>query len=436
MATILPESAELVEIPHESSLDGDGHEAVEGRDVLVAEPETCSLRGGLGVSSQPMKILGKSRGVATVIAVAIGLSVGTAGVTVSVPASAQMAPTGIPTPPTPPAGATAKPAAPATPPAAKPAAAKPVDPKPLMASGEKKFKAGDFAGALTDFEAANAAKASPEGDRFVGLCQDNLGHFTEAVAAYEKFLANVPPKMKEQGDETRKRVEAIKTMPGKIHVETTPAGAKITVDLATNPNAQPNATATPVDLDLPAGHHTLKIAAEGYQTVDKELDVTFGSKQDVKLELARNEPPPPPPPPVVAEAPAPAPTPPPPPPPEPRSKVPAYVTGAVAIVATGVGIGFGVKALGQSSDFDKNPTTKKADDGENNALVADMMFGIAITFGVTSAVLFLSNDAPASAKANLPKATAAATPKKAKITVTPAPYVTPTGGGASALVRF
>ncbi len=366
-----------------------------------------------------MKILGKSRGVATVIAVAIGLSVGTAGVTVSSPVSAQMAPTGLPAP-TP---APAKPAAPATPattatpaakpaapatPAAKPAApatpaAKPVDPKPLMASGEKKFKAGDFAGALTDFEAANAAKPSPEGDRFIGLCQDNLGHFPEAVTAYEKFLANVPAKMKEQGDETKKRVEAIKTMPGKVHVETTPAGAQITVDLATNPNATPNATPTPTDLDLPAGHHTLKIAAEGYQTVDKELDVTFGSKQDVKLELAKNEPPPPPPPPVVAEAPVPAPTPPPPPPPEPRSKVPAYVTGAVAIVATGVGIGFGVKALSQSSDFDKNPTTKKADDGENNALVADMMFGIAITFGVTSAVLFLSNDAPASAEAVLRK---------------------------------
>ena len=407
-----------------------------------------------------MKILGKSRSVASVIAVAIGLSVGTAGVTVSVPASAQMAPTGLPTPPAPPAGSAkvapsaappaAKPATPAAAPAtpakpaapaaapAKPAApaAKPVDPKPLMASGEKKFKAGDFAGALTDFEAANAAKASPEGERFVGLCQDNLGHFTEAVVAYEKFLANIPAKMKEQGDETKKRVEAIKTMPGKVHVETTPAGAHVTVDLATNANAQPNATPTPVDLDLPAGHHTLKIAAEGYQTVDKELDVTFASKQDVKLELAKNEPPPPPPPPVVAEAPTPAPTPPPPPPPEPRSNVPAYVTGAVAIVATGVGIGFGIKALGQSSDFDKNPTTKKADDGENNALVADMMFGIAITFGVTSAVLFLSSDAPASAKANLPKATASSAPKKTKITVTPAPYVTPTGGGASALVRF
>ena len=99
-----------------------------------------------------------------------------------------------------------------------------------------------------------------------------------------------------------------------------------------------------------------------------------------------------------------------------------------------MGTGFGIKALSQSSDFDKNPTTKKADDGENNALVADMMFGVAITFGVTSAVLFLASDSPASAKAAAPK-TAKAPPKK-KITVIPAPYVTPTGGGAGALVQF
>ena len=379
-----------------------------------------------------MKILGKSRGVATVLAVAIGLAV--------VPASAQIAPTGVPntTPPKP-----AAPTAPAagTQPAAKPAApAKPADPKALMATGEKKFKAADYAGALADFEAANTAKASPEADRFIGLSHDNLGHFAEAVVAYERFLANVPAKMKEQGDETKKRVEAIKALPGKVHVETTPPGALLTVDAAANTTPSPTGPTTPTDLDLAPGHHTLKIVADGYKPVDKEIDVAFGSKQDVRVELAKSEPPPPPPPPAVADASQPAPTPPPAPPPEPRSKVPAYVTGAVAIVAAGVGTGFGIKALSQSSDFKDSPTTKKADDGENNALVADMMFGIAITFGVTSAVLFLSGDAPQTAKAdpakNAPRPAVAYVKKAPKVTITPTPYITPSGGGAGALVRF
>jgi hypothetical protein len=402
------------------------------RDETVPQRETWSFRRGLGVSSGPMKILGKSRGVAAALAVAIGLAV--------VPASAQMAPTGVPNTPPPP-----KPAAPTAPaagaqPITKPAVpAKPVDPKPLLASGEKKFKAGDFTGALADFEAANTAKASPEAERFIGLSHDNLGHFPEAVAAYERFLANVPANMKAQGEETKKRVEAIKAMPGKVHVESTPAGAQITVDAAATTTPSPNPNPTPTDIDLAPGHHTLKIVAEGYNPVEKEIDVTYGAKLTFRFDLEKSEPPPPPPPPAVAEVPQPAPTPPPPPPPEPRSKVPAYVTGAVAIVAAGVGTGFGIKALSQSSDFEKNPTTKKADDGENNALVADMMFGIAITFGVTSAVLFLSSDAPTAAKAdpskNAPRP-AVAVKKQPKVTITPTPYVTPSGGGAGALIRF
>ena len=373
-----------------------------------------------------MKILGKSRVVATLLAAAAGLAVASS----SVSASAQLAPTGVQNTPTPP-----KPGAPTPPaPGAKPAPpAKPADPKALLVSGEKKLKANDFAGALADFEASNSAKASPEADRFIGQSHDNLGHFAEAVIAYERFLAHVPAAMKAQGDDTKKRVEAIKAMPGKVHVETTPPGAHITVDAAASTTPPANPTTTPADLDLAAGHHTLKIVAEGYAPVDKEIDVTYGSKQDVRLELAKNEPPPPPP---VAEVPVPAPAPPPPPPPEPRSKVPAYVTGGVAIIAAGVGTAFGIKALGQSSDFKDSPTTKRADDGENNALVADMMFGIAITFGVTSAVLFLSgNDAPPAAAAKNARPVVAAK-KPPRVTFTPTPYVTPSGGGAGALLRF
>jgi len=397
-----------------------------------------------------MKMLGKSRGVAAVIAAAIGLAVA--------PAYAQMSPTGLaPTTPPPPATAKPAPAAPATTPAAKPAGttaapttpttpatkpaaaapAKPADPKALVASGDKKLKAGDHAGALADYEAANAAKASPEADLGIARSHDKLGHLPEAAAAYDRFLAS-SPKNKADADEAKKRSDEIKAMPGKLHIESTPAGATILVDPQSNPSAQA-AGSTPADIELPAGKHTLRLQAEGFEPMDKEVDVAAAAKQDVRAELVKKpEPPaPPPPPPVVAEQAQPASTPPPPPPPEPRSKVPAYVTGAVAIIAAGVGTGFGIKALSQSSDFDKAPTTEKADDGENNALVADMMFGIAITFGVTSAVLFLSSDAPQSAKNKAPKSAPVVAKKPAnKVTIIPAPYVTPTGGGAGAVVKF
>ncbi len=362
-----------------------------------------------------MIMFGKSRAAATTVAFALASSL---SLSLAAPAAAQ------------PADKPAAPKAPAAP--ATAAAPKPGDAKALFTAGEKKFKANDFAGALTDFEASQAAKADPATQRYIAMSRDNLQQFTEAVAAYEKFIADNPPKMQNEVEEAKKRVEAIKAMPGKVKIETTPPGASIVIDTAQTPYEK----VTPVEIELAPGKHTLLIGAEGYENTTKEIEVGYASKQDVNAELTKKAPPPPPPPPVVAEqTPAPAPAPPPP-PPEPRSKVPAYVTGAVAIVAAGVGTGFGIKALQQSNDFEKSPTTKKADDGENNALVADMMFGIAITFGVTSAVLFLSNDSPSTAKAASPKVAAASKPKKKNVTVIPAPYVSPTGGGIGTVIKF
>jgi hypothetical protein len=325
--------------------------------------------------------------------------------------------------------ATAKPAKPATTAAATTTPT--VDAKKAYGDGEKKFKAGDYAGALADFKAADSVKETPQAARYIGLCEDNLQHYPEAVTAYERFLANVPPKLAAQGTEIKTRVDAIKAMNGKVHVETDPKGATILVD------GKPQGTPTPTDLDVAPGHHTLKISADGREDQSKDIDVTFASKQDVAVTLAAKSAPAPVPVAVIAPPPEPPPAPPPPVAPPPRSKLPAFITGGLAVAAAGVGTVFGVLALSDKSDYDKNPTSSKADDGENHALIADMAFGVAITLGVTSAVLFLSNDdpPPAAASANPQSVTASAAPKKS-FTITPTPIITAHGGGAGALVRF
>src|SRR5262249_46940158 len=229
--------------------------------------------------------------------------------------------------------------------------------------------------------------------------------------------------------------EAIKAMPGKVHVETTPPGATVSLD------GKALSGATPLDTEVPAGHHALDITAEGRVAQHKEIDVTFASKQDVKGDLEEKAAPAapvaPPPPPVAA-------TPPPPPPatqatePKGSSTVPALVTGGLAVVALGVGTIFGVMALQDKSDFDKNPTSSKADDGENHALIADMAFGVAVTLGVTSAVLFFSGSGSQGASTKnetAPKvAKAQRQSKGGGFAVTP--IVTPHGGGAGATLRF
>lgn len=326
-----------------------------------------------------------------------------------------------------------KPKAPAA--AAPPAAAKPnlTEAKKHYGAGEKKFKDNDFAGALTEFQAADAIKSTGQSTRYIGLCHEQLGHFTEAVDYYERFLANVPKGMDAQADDLKARVAKIKAMPGKVHFETTPAGAHVYVD-------DKDLGVTPADLDVAPGTHNIKLVLDKYETKASTLDVKFASKASV-TETLTAKPVDTAPPPVASVTPPPAtsaaPPPPPPPPAEPRSMLPAYITGGLAIAAAGVGAVFGVIALGDKSDFDKNPTSGKADDGENHALIADMAFFVAVTLGVTSAVLFLTrDDAPATTGMAAKPKVGDAKKKPQGITITPTPIVTPTGGGMGAVIRF
>ncbi len=338
----------------------------------------------------------------------------------------------------------AKPAAaPAAPVAAKPAAAAPVtDAKTAKArygSAETKFKANDFAGALVDFQALDAFKPTPQSRRYIALCHDSLKQFPEAAGAYEAFLKDVPAKLQKEGDAAKARLAVIKAMPGKVRFVTEPAGAAVMVDGKALPGV------TPLEVDLAAGSHKVRVEHAGFVAADHDLAVSFGSRQDDKARLvpvaavAVVAPAPAPAAgvaapvaapvaPVVAAAPAPAGT------AKAHSTMPAIITGGLAVVAAGVGATFGILALSDKSDFDKKPTSDTADSGENKALIADMAFGVAITLGVTSAVLFFSKDDDAPAKAT--NALPAAPSRKQAFTITPMPIVTPHGGGAGAIVRF
>jgi hypothetical protein len=289
--------------------------------------------------------------------------------------------------------------------------------KKHYSDGEKKYKAGDFSAALAEFQAANDIKETPQAERYIGMCEDSLGHPQTAATWYDKFLTHVPEKMATQGDEIRKRLTEIKALPGKVHIDSNPPGATVTVD------GKPQPTPTPTDLDLPPGPHTIHLSEQGRIPAEKQIDVAFASTQTVSTDLDAEPPPPPPPPAPVAAAPPP-PVAPPPPPPAPRSKVPAFVTGGLAIAAAGVGTGFGIVALHDKSNFDKNPTTHTADNGDTHALIADMAFGVALTFAVTSAVLFLTKDEQPSP----PPATSRA--------VVMTPWVSARAGGAGLVMPF
>jgi len=180
------------------------------------------------------------------------------------------------------------------------------------------------------------------------------------------------------------------------------------------------------------------VTAVGHLPGSKPVDVAFASTQTVSVELEPEPAPAPATPPVVAVPPAPTPAPVVAAPPEVHSLVPAIVTGGLAVAAAAVGTVFGIIALDNKSDFDKNPTTQTADDGDTHALIADMAFGVALTFGVTSAVLFLTKDESVTQTSSTHATTTAkaGTEKKTAVRFTPTPIVGPHTGGAGLLLRF
>lgn len=315
--------------------------------------------------------------------------------------------------------------------------------KKAFGEGKTRFEKSDYEGSLTCFKLADAYIPGAKPKHRIAASLDKLGKVAEAVAAYEAFLQFVGPtpddKFKEDVADAKTRVDALKQTPNKVKVAFAPAdapNAKIAVDGA------PQASA---ELTIPPGKHTVTVTADGYDPAKMDLELGFAETKDVNITLNKTPEPVKTAEPVatvaptatatataVASATATAPVG----PPEQKSYVPAYVTLGLAGAGAVVGGIFGGMALSSKGDFDKNPTVEKADEVDRNALIADMSFAVALTFGVTGAVLLLSDS-----KAPEPAKTGNGTLKPSKKSATMprgfiAPYATPNGAGAAAKFTF
>ena len=289
--------------------------------------------------------------------------------------------------------------------------------------GEKAYAASDFAAAYSAFSKALELIPTPAAAYWAAKSLEQSGKTEDAVNAYEALLAD--PNVSHLGDEklsdVHTRLATLKAgQVGEVTVSSAALGAQLSVDGVAQPGL------LPVVLKLAPGPHKLTLTAPGFDAKDVDLDVKAGTKLDQKVDLVQH---------IAAPEPLPvpevAPSPPPPPPPEKHSQVPAYVTLGIAGGGAIVGTIFGIQALSSKSDFNKNPTSKKADDTERNALIADMAFGVAVTLGVTGIVLLTSGDDTSAGPA---KAAQLHLPPKASFRVTP--YLGRSSGGAAARLTF
>lgn len=277
---------------------------------------------------------------------------------------------------------------------------------------EAKLTAGDVNAALERYRAAHDLVPSAQAQYKIGYCLDKLGRTPEAVDAYKAFLAEPAPQPDKAADQRKLAADRLAELSeGSVKVSSSPPGAALTVDGTPQPNP------TPTTLKLKPGKHTVVVSAGGFEPTTHEIEVPAagGGAADLAVDLKPLAPPPAPPPAAPSNVTAAEPE-------APRSKLPAYIT--LGLAGTGLVVGgiFGAQALSNKSTFDDEPTTKNADRAERNALVADMAFGVALTLGVTGAVLLFSapEKAPAAKAAGLRLL----------------PVLTPQTQGAAATFRF
>lgn len=95
---------------------------------------------------------------------------------------------------------------------------------------------------------------------------------------------------------------------------------------------------------------------------------------------------------------------PPPPPVQRRVTTPVIAAGAISGAALASGVVFGILAAGKNSSYKKAPTNEDALDGERNAFISDVSFGVAALFGLTAIALYFLPDEPAPESAPAPAA--------------------------------
>jgi hypothetical protein len=254
-------------------------------------------------------------------------------------------------------------------------------------AGRTKLDAKDYAGALTEFQAANAIIPSPQAQEKIALCYDGMNDAPNALKAYELFIeqAKDSEKLKAEVEAAKGRIEALKNAPVAVSMVSDPPTAQGEVDGPAQMGAPPLPSPPPPPPAPPPPAATLPPPP---------------AQQDQSANAS------------VQPA---------------RSNLPAYITLGVAGASAIVGTVFGVKALSNKSDFNDDPTTENADDAERNALISDMAFGVAVTLGVTGTVLLLSNNAGQEQ---------AAKDARSQKTMQLTPFVGPSGGGAAATWRF
>jgi tetratricopeptide (TPR) repeat protein len=215
-----------------------------------------------------------------------------------------------------------------------------------LVRGGELANAGDFQGALAQFEAAYALVPSPRILYNFGVAYQGLARKADALEAFERFLAQAPDAPAGAQEKAARACADLRPQVGVVTVDAEVAGAEILVD-GKSRGVTPRER--PIYLD-PGPHHLAVQKAHPPLAHAERLDVSAGAAITVHVKAPPPAAPPLPGPPAGAAAAAP-------PPPVRRWQAPAaWGAAGLAAVALGYGVAQGLarnRALTQFNGRDE-----------------------------------------------------------------------------------
>lgn len=238
--------------------------------------------------------------------------------------------------------------------------------------GERYYEAGDYDSAIAAFQRAYDLLAqNPERYQVlfnIARCQEALFRYDEAMASYEAFLVAGPNH--ERAPEARRRVQALSQMLGQLQITTNAPRADVWL------NDRRVGTA-PGLVRVASGRHVVELRARGFAPTRQDVVVAARTVVPVSFSMDRA---------FAGVSPA------------------FFIAGGVLTLgAAAVGLGFGGVAFGERQTIDgrlasTDPreryqvTQAQIDAMEQNALIADVMLGVAGGLAIATVILLFVTD--------------------------------------------
>ena len=150
--------------------------------------------------------------------------------------------------------------------------------------GAALYRAGDFRAALAAFEAAQARAPTPQTLFNIARCQERLDRLADAVDSYGAYLAAAPDApdraaVSARIDELRARLP----LEASLRISVEPQSV-VAVD------GEP-AGLSPVSVRLRPGAHHVRAAQDGYQPLERDVELAPGARVQLELSLVPLVPP-------------------------------------------------------------------------------------------------------------------------------------------------